>query len=141
MNATIRRRCVPSRDADRDLGSVTLGVAAVFPACLALVLLVVQAALIAHARDIAEAGAQEGLRQARLYNGTAELGRRAAHDFLGQTGDGLLTAVTVDATRDSDRARVEVRGRALTLMPGIHLRVRGVAAGPVERFVPDLAAQ
>jgi hypothetical protein len=140
MTATIRRRCRPPRVAGSERGSVTLGLAAVFPACLALVLLVAQAALIAHARDIAEAGAQEGLRQARLYDGTADLGRRGARDFLGQTGDGLLTAVTVDASRETDRARVEVQGRALSLLPGIHPRVRAVAAGPVERFVPDLAA-
>ena len=138
MHRTLRLgRWEPAGISDR--GSVTLGLVAVFPACLGLLLLVVQAALIAHSRDVAQAGAQEGLRQARLYDGSADLGRRAARTFLAQTGDGLLTAVSVQATRTTARARVEVTGQALSLVPGLHPTVQAVAAGPVERFVPDLA--
>lgn len=130
MTAAIRTR----RQAHGDAGSVTLGLAAVFPACLALVLLVVQAALVFHARDVAGAAAQEGLRQARLYDGTAKAGRDRANEFLTQTGGDLLTDRTVQVSRGDEQARVEVRGRALSLLPGLHPRVGAVAAGPVERF-------
>jgi len=118
---------------------VTLGLAAVFPACLALVLLVVQAALLVHARNIAGAAAQEGLRTARLYDGTAATGEDRARGFLAQTGGDLLTATTVTVSRGDQRVRVQVAGRALSLLPGVHPRVGAVAAGPVERFVPDTA--
>lgn len=124
-----------------DGGSVTLGLTAVFPACLALVLLVVQAALVFHARDIAQAAAQEGLRQARLYDGTADAGRHRAEAFILQAGGGdLLTNTTVTAARDDESARVEVRGHALSLLPGLRPAVAAVAAGPVERFVPATGA-
>ena len=118
-------------------GSVTLGLAVVFPACLALVLLVVEAALVFHARDIAQAAAQEGLRQARLYDGSAIGGQRRAEDFLAQTGGGdLLDGSEVLVSRDGESVRVEVRGHALSLLPGLRPTVAAVAAGPVERFVP-----
>jgi hypothetical protein len=124
-----------------DGGSVTLGLAAVFPVCLALVLLVVQTALVFHARDIAQAAAQEGLRQARLYDGTADAGRHRAEGFLIQTGgDDLLTNTKVTVSRDDESARVEVRGQALSLLPGLRPAVAAVAAGPVERFVPATGA-
>jgi hypothetical protein len=123
-----------------DGGSVTLGLAAVFPACLALVLLVVQAALVFHARDIAQAAAQEGLRQARLYDGTADAGRHRAEGFLQTGGGDLLTNTKVTVSRDDESARVEVRGQALSLLPGLRPEVAAVAAGPVERFVPATGA-
>ena len=119
---------------------MTLGLVAVFPACLALVLLVVQAALIAHAHNVAGAAAQEGLRQARLYDGTPAAGRLSAQQFLTQTGSGLLTAATVEVTRTPDTATVQIRGRALSLLPGLHPTVEAVAVGPTERFVPDPGA-
>lgn len=122
-------------------GSVTLGLAVVFPACLALVLLVVQAALIFHARDIAQAAAQEGLRQARLYDGTADAGQQRAEDFLAQTGGrDLLGGSTVVVVRNNETVRVEIRGHALSLLPGLRPTVLAVAAGPVERFVPAASA-
>jgi len=123
-----------------DGGSVTLGLAAVFPACLALVLLVVQAALVFHARDIAQAAAQEGLRQARLYDGTAAAGQQRAKGFLAHTGGDLFTATSVEVSRNDESARVEIRGRSLSLLPGLRPAVGAVAAGPVERFVPATGA-
>ena len=124
----------PTRDDDR--GSATLQLVAVFPAFLLIVLLVVQAALIWHARNIAEAAAQEGLRSARLFDGSAAAGRAGARSFLAQTAGDLLTVPSVAADRDSQRARVEVRGAVLSLLPGVRPQVQAVAAGPVERFVP-----
>jgi Flp pilus assembly protein TadG len=124
----------PGREDDR--GSATLQLVAVFPAFLLIVLLVVQAALIWHARNIAEAAAQEGLRSARLFDGSRSAGQVTARSFLEQTSGDLLSAPSITVERDDRRARVEVRGQALSLLPGIRPQVEAVAAGPVERFVP-----
>jgi len=119
-----------------DRGSATLQLVAVFPAFLLTVLLVVQAALVWHARNIAEAAAQEGLRDARLYDGSSAAGQARTRSFLAQTAGDLFTVTTVVVERDNEQARVEVRGRALSLLPGVTPRVDAAAAGPVERFIP-----
>lgn len=120
-----------------DRGSATLQLVVVFPAFLLIVLLVVQAALIWHARNVAEAAAQEGLRSARLLDGSSAAGQASARSFLEQTAGDLLAVPTVRVERDAMQARVEVRGRALSLVPGVRPRVVAAAAGPIERFVPD----
>ena len=99
-------------------------------------LLVVQAALVWHARNIAEAAAQEGLRSARLYGGTSDAGQTRAQSFLTQTAGDLLTNTSVTVERTGERASVRVSGRTLSLVPGLRPRVGALAAGPVERFVP-----
>ncbi len=122
----------PARTNDR--GSATLDLAVVFPAVLALLLLVVQAGLLAHARSVARAAAAEGLRTARVYDGTAAEGRQRAERFLTEVGDGLLVDTRVRSTRSATDARVEVTGRSLSLLPGVHPTVSVSATGPVEIF-------
>lgn len=127
---------MPQSPVRNDRGSATLQLVAVFPAFLLIVLLVVQTALVWHARNVAEAAAQEGLRQARLFDGSSTAGRAEARSFLAQTAGDLLTDTAVDVERSNQQARVEVHGRALSLLPGIRPRVDAVATGPVERFIP-----
>ena len=109
----------------------------VFPAFLLVLLLTVQAAMFAHARNVATAAAQEGLRAARLSTGSADAGRTTATGFLAAAGDRLLTAETVTADRAGGVATVTVTGRALSVLPGLALPIRAAATGPVERFTPD----
>jgi hypothetical protein len=117
-------------------GSATLNLVAVFPTVLALLLLVVQAGLLAHARNVARAAAAEGLRATRLYGGSATAGQRRAERFLAEAGDGLLVDTRVTAHRRGFDARVQVSGHALSLLPGFRPSVQATAAGPVELFVP-----
>jgi Flp pilus assembly protein TadG len=124
-------------DRGSDRGSATLGLVVVFPAFLALLLLVVQAALLAHARNVALAAAQEGLRDARLLEGSRQAGELRARNFLAASGGSLFTGSEVTAVRSTDTASVRVSGEALSLLPAVTLRVQQVAEGPVERFVPD----
>lgn len=116
-----------------DEGSATLNLVVVFPVFLFLLLTIVQAGLYFHARHVALAAAQEGLRAARLYDGTAAGGQERASAFLTSVGTSL-TGEHVLASRDGLTARVEVKGAALTLLPGLTLHVDEVASGPVERF-------
>jgi len=127
-------RCRPRGGDER--GSATLNLVVAFPALLVLLLLTVQAALVIHARHLAQAAAQEGLRDARLYHGSQAAGQRTAEAFLAQTAGDLLTRRSVTAVR-TPGARVVVRGTALSLLPGVRVDVVGRAHGPVERWVPD----
>jgi Flp pilus assembly protein TadG len=116
-----------------DEGSATLNLVVVFPVFLFLLLTIVQAALYFHARHVALAAAQEGLRSARLYDGTAAGGQERATAFLASVGN-TLTSEQVLASRDAATARVEVKGAGLTLLPGLSLHIDEIASGPVERF-------
>jgi Flp pilus assembly protein TadG len=128
-------RCWLRRGDDR--GSATLNLVVAFPALLLLLLLTVQAALVIHARHVAQAAAQEGLRDARLYGGSQAAGQRTAEAFLAQTAGDLLTRRSVTTVRTTTHARVVVRGTAMSLMPTIRIDVAGRAEGPLERWVPD----
>ena len=116
-------------------GSVSLQLAVLFPAVLLLIFGVIQGALYYYARSVALAAAQEGLRDARVENGTAGAGARRARGFLARADDGMLTTVSVSPSRTAVSASVTVTGRSLSLVPGMPgLRVAQTAAGPVERL-------
>ena len=55
-------------------------------------------------------------------------------------GSGVLHNPHVTVTRTATDVRVDITGTAETVVPGIHWTVHATAAGPVERFVPDLSA-
>lgn len=126
------RHRVRSRD---ERGSATLQLVIVFPVMLLLIFGIIQGALYYHARAIALAAAEEGLRGARVENGTASAGAARAQQFLDRAGNGLITAVAISPTRTADTASVTVRGQSLSLAPGLPgLIVSQTAAGPVERL-------
>ncbi len=137
---TRTRPASPSRLRDRlrcrdERGSATLQLVVVFPALMLMIFGVVQGALYYHARTVALAAAQEGLRDARVENGTASAGGAAAHEFAAQAGDGLLVDVTISPSRTAVSASVTVRGRSLSLLPGLPgLPVSQTATGPVEHL-------
>jgi Flp pilus assembly protein TadG len=120
----------------RERGAATTELVIATPLLLVLVLLVVQFALWQHATHIADAAAQEGTRAARLQGGTAHDGAARARDFLAQLGSTILVHTEITAGRDAEIARVEVRGQAVALVPGLHLPVRVASQGSVERFRP-----
>lgn len=116
-------------------GSASLQLVVVFPALLLVIFGVVQGALYYHARTVALAAAQEGLRGARVENGTASAGATRAQEFIAQAGDGLLIGVTISPSRTAAAASVTVRGRSLSLLPGLPgLPISQTAGGPVEHF-------
>ena len=121
-----------SRD-ERGSGSLTLVV--LFPVILLLIFGVVQGALYYYARSVALAAAQEGLRDARVENGSAGAGAARAQQFLDRVDDSMLEAVSVSPQRNAVSASVTVRGRSLSLLPSMPgLQVAQTASGPVEVF-------
>ncbi|MGP4115278.1 TadE/TadG family type IV pilus assembly protein [Streptomyces sp. 4N509B] len=115
-----------------DRGAAVTELVIVFPVVLTLVLIVAQLALWAHATHTAQAAASHALSATRVLDGTTNDGRAEAAFVLGQLGDGALKHVTVQVTRDAERATVQVEGTARAVVPFLHLPVRAEAAGPVE---------
>ena len=123
------------RSAER--GYVTTEVVLLTPVLLFLVMLVVQFGLWLHAQHVAQAAADEGLRDARVASvpiGDAET-RAAA--FLDQAASSVIEGRNVAIERDDETARVIVTGHAPAVVPGFELGIRAVAAAPVERFRGD----
>ncbi|MBV9163761.1 MAG: pilus assembly protein [Pseudonocardiales bacterium] len=122
-----------------DRGSVSAELVIVTPLLLVLLLVIVQFALWSHATHIAQAAASQGLAAARVQDATAAAGSAAARHVLEELGRGPLTNTRIDATRGADAASIRISGDASAVIPFLRLPVHADAAGPVERFVPDLA--
>ncbi|WP_170180441.1 TadE/TadG family type IV pilus assembly protein [Actinomadura pelletieri] len=118
-----------------DRGSVTLETVIAVPLALLAVLLTINAALWFHARNTALAAAQEGVRTARAYGADPAQASTTALTFARSNSEGFLQSPSVD-TSDSTATTivVRVRGTAISVIPGLHLRVDQVARGPIERF-------
>ena len=129
MNAGRRRR-----NPTDETGSVSTEVVIAAPALMLLILLSVQFGIWYHASNVARSAAREGVRAARVEGASALDGETEARDFLAQAGGALEDQPNVTAQRDLDVARVEVNGRAVSLVPGFRLPVRAVSESPVERF-------
>jgi hypothetical protein len=108
-----------------------------FPAVLAIVLLAFQFGLYLHAGQIAEAAAQEAVEVAQGERARAADGRAAARSLLDQLG--ALRASRVSVDRSATVVSARVTGSAQALVPGWPVAIDVVAAGPVERFVPEPA--
>ena len=118
-----------------DQGSITLETVVAVPVVLLAVLLTINAALWYHARNIALASAQEGVRTARAHGSSPSQANSTALGYAKTTGDGFLLSPTVDTSgTNSTTIVVRVRGQAVSLIPGLSLSVDQVARGPVERF-------
>jgi Flp pilus assembly protein TadG len=140
MRSPSLRRAAHSRGPDGERGSATLNLVVVFPVFLLLLLATVQAALVWHAQNVARSAAEQGLQAERLYDGTAPAGRARATQFLTETAGTLVADTAVSTSRTATVARIEVRGTALALIPGLHLAVHADISAPVERFTPDVPA-
>jgi hypothetical protein len=118
-------------------GFITTEVVLLMPVLLFLVMLVVQFGLWLHAQHVAQAAADEGLRDARTVSVSLADARSHASAFLDQTASSIIQGRTLSIERDADTARVIVVGHAPSVVPGFELEVRAVAAAPVERFRAD----
>lgn len=122
-----------------DRGSVSAELVIAIPLVLFMLLAIVQFALWSHATHIAQAAAAQGLAACRAQDGTAADGQASAQQLLDELGRGPLTDTNVSANRTADSASIQITGMASMVIPLLHLPVHAEAAGPVERFVPDLA--
>jgi Flp pilus assembly protein TadG len=123
-----------------DRGSVSVELVIATPLLLFMLLAIVQFALWSHAEHIAQAAASQGLAAARAQDGTAAAGSASAQQMLSQLASGPLTGASVNADRSATAASVRISGTATSVVPFLRLPVHAEAAGPVERFIPDVAA-
>ncbi len=124
-----------------DRGSVSAELVIATPLLLLMLLAIVQFALWSHATHIAQAAASQGLAVARAQHGTAAAGTSSAQQLLDQLASGPLTGSAVSTDRNTASASVRVSGTATSVVPFLRLPVHAEAAGPVERFVPDLESR
>ena len=119
----------------RDRGAVAAELVIAVPALLLMVTAIVQFAVYAHARHIAQAVAAQALTAARVQGANATAGEVAAKDLLAQLGPSL-TDTAVDVQRSNDRVTVTVTGSVTAVLPGLVLPITVRDDGPVERVVP-----
>lgn len=101
-------------------GSASLEIAILGPALLLLIFGVVQVALWFYARNLALAAAQEGVDAARGYRATSDAGVTRAQSFLQRAAGDSLQGATVSASGSTPTTvRIEVRGRSLSVLPGL----------------------
>jgi Flp pilus assembly protein TadG len=120
-------------------GATSVEMALLWMAMLALVLAVVQVALVFLAAQLALTAAEDGLRAGRYYRvASADLARREAEDFLARTAGSTLGSPRVAAVMSSDGAtlQVTVSGTVLSVVPGVDLTVVKQATGAVEGVAP-----
>ena len=116
-------------------GSVTLEVSILAPVLLVVVFTIIQVGLWSYARSLALGAAQEGLAAGRAYGAPAAAGRARAQSFLDATAGDSLVGGEVTSSATAASLRIEVTGRALSVLPGVPgLPVRQHAEGPIERF-------
>lgn len=125
-----------------DDGASTLELALLTPILLLVILLVVQFAMVYHARHVALAAAQSGARVAR-ESGAADWKGEAetkARDYVRQIGPNLLTGVTPQAGGDQNTRWVTVTGTAVRVVPFLTLHVSQRSEGPIECYRPDVGS-
>lgn len=120
-------------------GATSVEMALLWGAMLALILAVVQVALLFLAGQLALTAAEDGLREGRYFRvGSAEQARRGAEDFLARAAGTTLRSTRVDAaiSPDGGTLRVRVSGSVLAVVPGVELRVSRDAVGAIEQVTP-----
>ncbi|HEY8722153.1 TadE family protein [Pengzhenrongella sp.] len=125
-----------SADGENERGSTSLELAILFPVLLLVITGLVQFGLWFHARSLALVAAEEGVTAARTYHSGEGAATARARQFLDNNAADTLADITVTASRSgAERIRVEVTGRALSILPGVPgPAVAQSAQGPVERF-------
>lgn len=107
----------------------------VISALMLVFLIMLQYAMDAHARRIAQAAAEDALQAAQAYDGNATAGREAGDHTLDDLGGLSGTAVAV--TRTATTADVTVTGSAQEVIPFLPTRITVHLQGPVEHFVEN----
>jgi Flp pilus assembly protein TadG len=132
--APMRRRHAAVRS-QPDRGYSVLEAAITLPAMIFLLMFIVQWAILWHARSVAEAAAQEGLRSASGYQSSAATGQRDAENFLHQTAPRALPDAKVSVDRGPTIVTVKVHSSVMSVIPFGDFSVDESAAGPVETYV------
>jgi Flp pilus assembly protein TadG len=127
------------RAKDRSRGATSLELALLTPVLLFVILLVVQFAMVYHARHVALAAAQAGARVARGQDtgDWQSAAKSKAEAYARQIGPKIITGVVATPSGGADERFVDVEGEAITVIPFKRWHVHQRAGGPTECFRPD----
>ena len=132
-------RATPRHRSDRlrsDDGYSIVEAAITLPVIFLLTMFVVQWAIVWHARNVAQATAQEALRTAQSYQSTASAGESDGNNYVAQVAPHVLGKNCVSVTRSAAMVTVRVHCDVISLVPFGHFSVDETASGPVEKYVP-----
>ncbi|MEV0006052.1 TadE family protein [Micromonospora sp. NPDC050980] len=133
MVATVRARL----DAGgRERGANPVELAVMMPAILVLLFGSIQVAVWFVARSTALNAAQSGVNAQRSFDAAPGAGRDQAITFLRRSGDWLVGWDRAGPTcvRTATEVTCTVRGRSLSVVPGVDFEVVQTAHGPTERW-------
>lgn len=111
------------------------------PILILVMLVVVQFAMVFHARHVALAAAQSGARVARTQpagGGWQDAAVTKATGDVQKIGPNLISGLDVTAGEANDERWVEVSGQAVRVIPFMTFNVRQRSQGPIECFRPDV---
>lgn len=117
-----------------DGGFSTLEAVVVIPVVVIVSMIVVQMVMVWHARNVAEAAAQDGLRVARGYQATGPQGQAAAEQYLDSVAGHMLVSRSCTADRTGSTVVVRVNAQVMSVVPFGSFTVQESATGPVEAF-------
>ena len=106
-----------------------------FVALIMITMVVIQFALLWHARHVAQAAAQDALRTASNYQSTADAGQSDGYAYLHQVAPTSSSIHTSPSPRNATNVNVDVTGHVLSIGP-FNMTVHESASGPVERGTP-----
>ncbi|MGK2876882.1 MAG: TadE family protein [Nocardioides sp.] len=114
-------------------GALSIEFLLVISALMLIFLVMLQYAMNAHARRVAQAAAEDALQATQAYDGSAADGRHAGNQMLADLGN--LTHPSVTVSRTATTAEVTITGNAQAVIPLLPTRITVHIQGPVERFV------
>lgn len=122
-----------------DRGTSAVELAFLAPGLLVLTMLIVQTAIWFHARQVAQAAAEQGARATRAYQGTESKGEQVTLQYFNKLDGSRVTQGTpsVSARIGATSATVTLRTKSVKVIPFFgSWPVEVTAGGPIEKFQP-----
>ncbi len=116
-----------------DRGNADIEHVLIYPVLLLFIFAIVQTGVYFHARNMALAAAESGVREGRIA-ASAQVGAETAQSYLDQVANQTFTDVSVSAAGSSaTEVQVTVTGTVPSLFPGLwDIEVSQSARGPIE---------
>jgi len=141
VGGVVRRAGVAVRHRHRllreepDRGYSVLEASITLPIIFFLLMIIVQWAIVWHARNIAQAAAQESLRTAESYQSSAAAGQQDGDTYLAQVAPHVLGPGCVNVTRSATTVTVHVHCKVTSVIPFGDFSVDETVSGPIETYV------
>lgn len=119
-----------------DRGSASAEAVIATPLLMLLVLAIIQAGIILHARHMAQAAAHTAMEAARADFASGGDGTAAAAASLGRNAGGVLEDQSVNVERGAETITVTITGTPTQIVPLWDASIEVTVAGAVEHIAP-----